>query len=42
MQSLVLTALLAIIIIYHYAIIGHLRFPKDFVVDVDGDEENAG
>lgn len=42
MQSLVLTALLALIIIYHYAIIGYLHFPEHFVVDIDDDEGDAG
>ena len=40
-QSIVLTAILALIIIYHYAIIGHLHFPAHFDVGED-DNTNTG
>lgn len=42
LQSLVLTAVLALIIVYHYAIIGYLQFQHHFVVDMEGDNSNSG
>jgi hypothetical protein len=44
-QSIVLTAILALIIIYHYAIIGYLAFQQHFVFEQDnnnGDDDKIG
>ena len=37
-QSIALTALLALILVFHYAIVGYMRFQQHFDVD---DEDDA-
>ena len=41
-RSILLTAVLALILVYMFSIIGYMFFKDDFLVSVDVDERNAG